>query len=175
MKYLWIISIYVFLFFTACSYSVSISERMRILSDKIEQNGESLTEEQLTAYELQYKQLLEELEQNIGIIEPEELNLAAKEIARYNGLQARYNFNTTVESLKLIYQLLPSAAEGFLEGFNIGNDVKGLEEEFESMLDEAIKAGEKLKLNESTLTEIQQSIERVVENASEEFENLINK
>lgn len=166
MKNFWLISLYVGLFLSACSSTpVPVSEKMRIVVDDFERNGAHCSQEQLAVYEMQYNNLLLELEQTQATMTEEEMKLVAKEIARYNGLQMRYNINATVEGAKNIYMLLPTITEGFLEGFNAEEGIENLQLKFKEMLDETVRASEQIKSGEKTLQHFQQSIENMIEEA----------
>lgn len=178
MKIVSLIVVSVGLLLASCSSALMpISEKMRIVVDNLERNGSVYTEEQFARCEMQYNSLLEELKQNEGQLSPEELKLITKEIARYNGLQMRYNVESAAEGIKTLYQLLPSMAEGFMEGFESGDGLEGLEQKLHLIIDEIVSSSEQLKSEEGQLDRIMQSVERIsddVESASEKIDSIFS-
>lgn len=178
MKNFWLISLYVGLFLSACSSTpVPVSERMRTVVDDFERNGAHCTQEQLAVYEMQYNNLLLELEQTQATMTEEEMKLVVKEMARYNGLQMRYNINAAVEGAKNLYMLLPTITESFLKGFNAEEGIESLQLKFKEMLNETVRASEQIKSGETTFQHFQQSIENMIEEvevAEEKIDSILS-
>lgn len=154
-----------------------VSERMRIISDNIERNGEYCTPSQLERYDLQYNNLLLELEQNYENMTPDEMKLVANEIARYSGLRARYAFENITSDVKAILELVPGVVDGFIDGFEADGGVNHLQQKFKAMLDEYVSVGEQLKSKEYDFQRIQRGFEEMMmdaEKASEKIDSIFN-
>ena len=173
MKNLWFIGFCICLLLSSCSSApMPVSEKMRIIADNIERNGELCTPAQLERYDLQYNNLLAELEQNYENMTPEELKLVTKEIARYTGLRTRYTIEGATEEVKTLIELLPSMAEGFVEGFEAKGGMENIQQKFKNMLDESVSASEQLKSQEGNFQRLQQVFEEMMEDAEEASEKI---
>ena len=173
MKYVYVIGLVVYMFCVSCSSApIPLNEKLHIVVNNLERNGEHCTEEQLARYEMQYQTLMEEFEQNSSSMSVEELKLVAKEVARYNGLKVRYGLQSTTENITNLIQLLPDMAEGFIEGFETEGGLKTVEKEFKLMLDEAVKTSEQFKQKQGSVESIEQSVERISEDVIDALEKI---
>lgn len=172
MKYVYVIGLVAYMLCVSCaSAPIPLNEKLRIVVNNLERNGEHCTEVQFAKYEMQIQALMEELKQNSSSMSVEELKLVAKEVARYNGLKMRYGLQNTTENITNLIQLFPDVAEGFVEGFEAEGGLKSIEEEFKLMLDEAVKTSEQFK-QQGSIESIEQSVERISEDVIDALEKI---
>lgn len=81
-------------------------------------------------------------------------------------------FETTTEEVKTLIELLPSMAEGFVEGLEEGGGMENLQQKFKNMLDETVSASEQLKSQEGDFQRLQQGFEKMMEDAEEASEKI---
>ena len=112
-----VLSVLVLSLVLSCSSSSSPSEQLNSYLDAVEQECASYTYSDWERMEVEFEEMLADIEENYDDMTPEERAEVMKAVGRYCGMAAKKGIQETATEIQKILDGLPSFIEGFSEMF----------------------------------------------------------